>query len=79
MALGEHPVADLEDLRVGVLAVDRDADQVGGLERLAGDPLALHQRAHGGQPVAVDRRALELLVVSEAASIFCSRSRVISR
>ena len=37
MALGQHPVADLEHLRVGVAAVDRDGDQVGGLERLAGD------------------------------------------
>ena len=61
LALGEDAVADLEDLRVGVDAVDGDADQVGGADPLAGDPLALHQRTHGVQPVAVGAGALELL------------------
>ena len=61
VALGEHPVADLEHLRVGLGALDRDRDQVGGVERLAGDAAALHQRAHRLEPVAEDRRALELL------------------
>ena len=52
VALGEDPVADLEDLRVGLGALDRDSDQVGVVERLAGDAAALHQRAHGLEPVA---------------------------
>ena len=54
LALGEDPVADLEDLRVGVGALDRDADQVRGADRAAGDLLALEQRADGPQPVAVE-------------------------
>ena len=61
LALGEHPVADLEDLGVRLLALDGDADQVGGPDLLAGHLLALHQRADRGQPVAEQRRPLELL------------------
>ena len=61
LALGEDPVADLEDLGVGVGPLDRDADQVGGADRAAGDALALEQRADRLQPVAVQRRALEFL------------------
>ena len=61
LALGEDPVADLEDLGVGVGALDRDPDQVGGADRAAGDPLALEQRADRLQAVAVQRGALELL------------------
>ena len=61
LPLGEDPVADLEDLGVGVGALDRDPDQVGGADRAAGDPLALEQRADRLQPVAVERRALEVL------------------
>ena len=73
LALGEDAVADLEDLGVGVGALDRDADQVGGADRAAGDPLALEQRADRLQPVAVQRRALELLAPPAASSIFaCS-------
>ena len=62
LALGEHAVAYLEDLGVRVRALDGDRDQVGGLERLAGDAAALHQRADGLQAVAIDRGPLELLV-----------------
>ncbi len=61
LALGEDAVADLEDLGVGVGALDRDADQVGGPDRAAGDALALEQRADRFQAVAVERRALEFL------------------
>ncbi len=61
VTLGEDPVAHLEHLRVGAAALHRDRDQVGAVERLAGDAAALHQRAHGLEPVAVDRRPLVLL------------------
>ena len=43
LAAGEHAVAKLEDLGVGVVAGDRDADDVGGPNRAAGDPLTLEQ------------------------------------
>ena len=33
LAVGEDPVADLEDLRVGLGAVDRDRDQVDHAQR----------------------------------------------
>ncbi len=56
LALGEDAVADLEDLGVGVGALGGDADQVGGADRAAGDPLALEQRPDRLQPVAVERR-----------------------
>ncbi len=74
LALGEDAVADLEDLGVGVGALDRDADQVGGADRAAGDALALEQRADRFQPVAVDRRALEFLAAAAASAIFASCS-----
>ncbi len=61
VALGEDPVAHLEDLRVGVGALDGDPDQIGALGRLRGDAAALHQRPDRLQAVAVDRRPLELL------------------
>src|ERR1019366_6322307 len=61
LAVGEHAVAYLEDLRVGVLTGERDGDRVECADRGAGDPLALQQRAHGGQPVALDGSLLELL------------------
>ena len=73
LALGEDPVADLEDLGVGVGALDRDPDQVGGADRAAGDPLALEQRADRLEAVAVDRRPLEFLGRG-GASIFSSSS-----
>ena len=63
VALGEQPVADLEHLRVGLRALERDRDQVGVVERLAGDAAPLHQRAHRLEPVAEDGGALELLRV----------------
>ncbi len=60
LALGEDPVAHLEDLGVGVGALGGDADQVGGADRAAGDALALEQRLDRLQPVAVQGGALEL-------------------
>ena len=61
LAVGEHAVADLEDLRVGVDAVDRDGDDVERADRLVGDALALQQRLHRAQAVALQRRLLEVL------------------
>jgi hypothetical protein len=61
LPLGEDAVADLEHLGVGVGPLDRDPDQVGGADRPARDLLALEERADRLQPVAVDRRPLEIL------------------
>ena len=61
LAVGEHAVADLEDLGVGLAAFDRDGDRVERAHRLVGHPPALQQRAHRPQPVALERRLLELL------------------
>src|SRR5262249_40821570 len=61
LALGEDAVANLEDLRVRAAPLGRARDQVGRPQRLAGDAAALHQRPDGGEPVAVDGGALELL------------------
>jgi len=44
-------------------AVDRHRHGVDRADRLVGDPLALEQRAHGLQPVAIQRGLLELLGV----------------
>ena len=74
LALGEDPVADLEDLRVGVGALDGDADQVGGADRAAGDLLALEQRPDRPQPVAVEGGPL-VVVGLAAAVILASSSR----
>ena len=63
LAFREHSVAHLEDLGVRARALDRHRDQVGGLERLAGDAAPLHQRPHRLEAVAVGRRPLELLRV----------------
>jgi hypothetical protein len=60
LAVGEHAVADLEDLRVGVGPVDGDGDDVDRPDRLVGHALALEQRAHGAQAVALERRLLVL-------------------
>ena len=60
LPLGEDAVAHLEDLGVGVGPLGGDADQVGGADRAAGDPLALEQRLDRLEAVAVQRRALEL-------------------
>ena len=62
LAVAEHAVADLEDLRVGLGAVDGDRDRVVGAGALVGDALALEQRAHRLQPVALDRRLLVVLL-----------------
>jgi hypothetical protein len=61
LPVGQHPVSHLEDLCVGVHAVDGDGHRIQGADRLVGHPLALEQRAHRAQPVALQRRLLELL------------------
>ena len=61
LAVGEHAVAHLEDLRVGVPPVDRDGDRVERADRLVRHAPALEQRAHRAQAVALERRLLELL------------------
>ncbi len=43
VALGESAIAHLEDLGIRLGALDGDRDQVGRLERLAGDRAPLHQ------------------------------------
>src|SRR3954451_7620650 len=58
LAVGEHAVADLEDLRVGVGPVDRDGHDVDRPDRLVGHALALEEGAHGAQAVALERRLL---------------------
>ena len=62
LALGEDAVANLEDLRVRGVVLRRDRDHVGVVERLPRHAPALHQRANRLQAVAVDGRALELLL-----------------
>ena len=79
VALGERAVADLEDLGVGLRALDRDRDQVGGLERLAGDRAPLHQRAHRLETVAVAPRRARTPRSPAASAILRSRSRSTSR
>src|SRR6195952_1027840 len=54
--------AGLELLRVGVGAVDGHRDRVVGARGVVGDALALEQRAHGLQAVALDRRLLVVLL-----------------
>ena len=62
LAVGQHAVADLEDLRVGLGALDVDRHRVVGAGALVGDALALEQRADGLQAVAVERGALVVLL-----------------
>ena len=61
MAVREHAVAHLEDLRVRVLPLHRHRDRVERPHRLVRDALALHQRLHRAQAVSLDRRLLEFL------------------
>ena len=58
LAVAQHAVADLEDLRVGLGALDGDRDRVVGPGAALGHPLALQQRLDGLQAVALDRRLL---------------------
>ena len=62
LTVGQHAVAHLEDLGVGVGALGRHGHRVERAHRLVRDPLALEQRAHRLEPVAVHRRLLELLL-----------------
>ena len=62
LPVGEHAVADLEDLRVGVGPLGGDRDRVERADRRVRDALALEQRAHRLQPVAVGGGLLELLL-----------------
>ena len=63
LAVGEHAVTDLEDLGVGVGPGERYGDRVERPDRRVRNPLALEQRADGGEAVALDRRLLERLGV----------------
>ena len=79
LAVGQHAVADLEDLRVGLALGDRHRDRVERADGLVGHALALEQRADGPQPVALARGVLEALLGGAASRIDCSRARSISR
>ena len=68
LAVGEHAVADLEHLRVGVRALGGHGDRVERAHRRVRDPLALEQRAHGLQLVAVLGGLLELLLLGRPSS-----------
>ena len=74
LALGEDPVADLEDLGVGVGALDRDPDQVGGPDRAP----ATRWRSNS-ERIAFSRSrwiaARSNSCAAAAASIFSSSSR----
>ena len=61
LALGQDPVAHLEDLGVRVGSLDHHPDQVRAAEAAARDALALHQALDRVQPVAEERRPLEVL------------------
>ena len=63
LTVAEDAVADLEDLGVGLGALDGHGDRVVGPGAALGHALALQQRLDGLQPVALDRR---LLVVALA-------------
>ena len=62
LAVGQHPLAHLEHLGVGVDVLRCDRHRVERPDRVVGHPLALQQRAHCLQLVAELRRRLELLV-----------------
>ena len=62
LPVGEHALAHLEHLRVGVGLLGCHRHGVERADRVVGHPLALQQRAHGPQLVAELRGGLELLV-----------------
>ena len=62
LAVREHAVADLEDLRVGLEPVHGDRDRVERPRAVRRDALALQQRLDGLQPVALERRLLVVLL-----------------
>src|SRR5205814_2306096 len=55
LTVRQDAVADLEDLRVGVAALHRNGHGVERADRRVGHALALEQRAHRVQPVALRR------------------------
>src|SRR6202167_3576499 len=61
MTVGEDAVAHLEDLGVCVATIGGDRNGVERSDRALGDALALHQRAYGAQPVALERGLLVIL------------------
>ena len=61
LAIGEDPVAHLEDLCVRLATIGGDGHRVEAAHRLVRHPPALQHRAHRLQPVALERRLLELL------------------
>ena len=77
LPVGEDAVADLEHLGVGVAPVERDGDRVEGADDAARHALALEQRAHGLQAVALQRGLLELLRGGRGI-MRCSSSRSMS-
>ena len=58
LAVGQHAVTDLKDLRVGFCAVGGDGNRVERACRLIDDSLAFEQRANRVEPVALSGRAL---------------------
>ena len=62
LAVAQDAVADLEDLGVGLGALEVDRDRVVRASPLVGDPLALEQGADGLQAVALERRRLVVLL-----------------
>ena len=61
LAVREHAVAHLEDLRVRLAPVERHGDGIERADRLVRHAPALQQRMHRAQPVALERGLLELL------------------
>src|ERR1700691_357631 len=61
MTIGEDAIAHLEDLGVCVAGIGGDGDRVERADRALGDALALHQRAHCAQTIALERGLLVVL------------------
>ena len=74
LAVGQHAVADLEDLGVGLALVHGHRDRVERADGLVGHPLALEQRVHRAQPVALPRGILEALLGRRLAHRFLQRA-----
>ena len=74
LAVGQHAVADLEHLGVGLALVHGDGDRVERPDGLVGHALTLEQRVHRAQPVALPRRILEALLGRRLAHRFLERA-----